>query len=77
MANEMRMQDKAQNSNSTFTRIDASASVFPYTYHEITDDKHVVRLDVLEQLKNNIAQLEDLHGRMRFMMNEVRGLMKR
>ncbi len=75
MANEMRSQENLDQTSSTFARV--SASVFPYTYHEITDDKHVVRLDVLEQLKSNIAQLEDLHGRLRFMMGEVRGLLKR
>jgi hypothetical protein len=74
MANEVRAKE-ATESSSAFARV--SAAVFPYSYHEIADDAHVVRLDVLEQLKANIAQLEDLHGRMRFMMHEVRGLLKK
>ena len=75
MANELRTQDTAETSSSTIARV--NAAVFPYSYHEIASDQHVVRLDVLEQLKSNIAQLEDMHGRMRFMMSEVRGLLKR
>ncbi len=34
-------------------------------------------VDVLSQLHSNIAQLEDLHGRLRFMMNEVEKLVRR
>ncbi len=33
--------------------------------------------DVLEQLKHNVAQLEDLHGRLKFMMGEVQSLVKK
>ena len=82
MANEVRAKEAAESSSleslassSAIARV--SAAVFPYSYHEIATDSHVVRLDVLEQLKSNIAQLEDLHGRMRFMMKEVRTLLKR
>lgn len=46
------------------------------TYREIAD-QHVVETDVLEQLRGNIAQLEDLHGRLRFMMKEVGYLLKK
>jgi hypothetical protein len=44
-------------------------------YHELASQT-VVEVDVLEQLKSNLARLEDLHARMRFMMTEVRYLMK-
>ncbi len=82
MANEVRAEAATESSSTAKSAIArVSAAVFPYSYHEIATDKHVVqinpRLDVLEQLKGNIAQLEDLHGRMRFMMKEVRGLLKR
>lgn len=44
-----------------------------YSYREVpgmgTD-----RLDVLQQLENNLALLEDLHGRLRLVMSEVRTL---
>jgi hypothetical protein len=33
--------------------------------------------DVLVQLKSNIAQLEDLHARMHFMMNELSYLLRK
>lgn len=46
-------------------------------YHEIASDAHLVRVDVLEQLKSNIVQLEDLHGRLHFMMGEIGTLLKR
>lgn len=49
---------------------------FRQTYHEIAD-RHVVETDVIEQLRSNIAQLEDLHGRMKFMMAEVSYLLKK
>jgi hypothetical protein len=35
------------------------------------------RLDVLEQLHANLAQLEDLHARLRFVMVEVRALINK
>jgi len=53
-----------------------SSSSFRQTYHEIAD-RHVVETDVVEQLRTNIAQLEDLHARLRFMMAEVSYLMKK
>lgn len=34
-------------------------------------------LDVLTQLRTNITQLEDLHGRLRFMMGEVEKLIRK
>jgi hypothetical protein len=33
-------------------------------------------VDVLLQLKANLAQLDDLHGRMRFLMSEISYLLK-
>lgn len=49
---------------------------FRQTYHEIAD-RHVVENDVIENLRANLAQLEDLHGRMRFMMTELAYLLKK
>lgn len=53
-----------------------SRALFRQSYHEIAD-RHVVESDVIEQLRANIAQLEDLHGRMKFMMSEVAYLLKK
>lgn len=51
---------------------------FRQQYHEITQQgRHVVEADVIEQLRSNIAQLEDMHGRMRFMMTELSYLLKK
>lgn len=33
--------------------------------------------DVLQQFEANLAQLEDLHGRLRYVMNEVRTIVAR
>ncbi len=49
---------------------------FRQTYHEIAD-RHVVETDVIERLRSNLSQLEDLQGRMKFMMSEVAYLLKR
>jgi hypothetical protein len=40
-------------------------------------EKNDFEADVLVQLNANLAQLEDLHGRMRFMMGELSYLLKR
>ncbi|MEK7357905.1 MAG: hypothetical protein AAB250_15755 [Bdellovibrionota bacterium] len=55
---------------------DQGATSFRHSYHEIAD-RHVVETDVVEQLRANISQLEDLHARLRFMMSEVSYVMKK
>lgn len=50
-------------------------SGFRHVYREMAD-RHV-EADVIEQLKSNLAQLEDLHGRLKFMMGEISYLLKR
>jgi hypothetical protein len=63
--------------DNTATQLEQDArSLFRQSYHEIAD-RHVVETDVIEQLRANMAQLEDLHGRMRFMMAEVGYLLKK
>lgn len=44
-------------------------------YHEMADQP-VVHVDALTQLEHNLVMLEDLQGRMSFLMREVRGLLK-
>lgn len=39
--------------------------------------KHNHQIDVIEQLRSNLDLLEDLHGRMKFMMNELSSLVKK
>lgn len=46
------------------------------SYHEMLD-QHVVEISEIERLRNNMKQLEDLHGRLHFTMIEVQSLMKR
>jgi hypothetical protein len=45
------------------------------TYHEMADIP-VARTNPLEQLRANVAQLEDINERMKFMTREIRYLMK-
>ncbi|MEZ0393177.1 MAG: hypothetical protein ACAH59_13230 [Pseudobdellovibrionaceae bacterium] len=45
------------------------------SYHEM-DEVPVQETDVLEQLQANMRQLADLQARMKFMMKEIRYLMK-
>lgn len=45
------------------------------SYHEMAD-VHVSRVSQIEQLRANVAQLEDLSNRMKFMTKEIRYLMK-
>lgn len=48
----------------------------PVAYHEMGVSP-IVEIDVLEQLKQNIQHLEDLHGRLKFLMGEVSGLLRK
>lgn len=45
-------------------------------YHELPGLRHETK-DVLQQLQNNIQLLEDLGGRLGFVMSEVRSLIRR
>ena len=49
---------------------------FRQTYHEIADC-HVVETDVIEQLRANLSQLEDMQARMSFLIGEVSYLLKK
>ena len=62
--------------NSTSEDLFGRSPSFRQTYHEISE-QHVVEADVVEQLRANLAQLEDLHGRLRYAMTEISYLMKR
>lgn len=46
------------------------------SYHELLENPHV-ELDGLQRLQENLAQLEDLHGRLQFMMRDLAGLIRR
>jgi hypothetical protein len=46
------------------------------SYHEIAGLKHETR-DVLKQLNLNIRTLEDLSGRLGFVLSEVRSLIRK
>lgn len=47
-----------------------------YAYREIPHTD-VTRVDVLEQLKANIKHIEDLNGRLGFLLKEVQSVLKK
>jgi len=49
---------------------------FSYRSHYTSDADRALDADVILQLKVNLARLEDLHGRMRFLMGEIGYLLK-
>lgn len=55
------------------SRVDRTTTVASYAYREVPGAENE-RLDVIEQLQANLAQLEDLHGRLRYVMGEVRSI---
>jgi hypothetical protein len=57
-------------------RMNVRSEVIPRSYHELAD-RHIVEVDAIEQLKANLSQLEDLHGRLRFMMGELNYLLRK
>ena len=71
----------------TAHRSDLNSSLSRQSYHELglptgavngyRNGAHVAEMDVLEQLKSNMVQLEEMHARLKFMMAEVRYLVIR
>ncbi|HRK08379.1 MAG TPA: hypothetical protein PLZ57_11470 [Pseudobdellovibrionaceae bacterium] len=45
-------------------------------YHELAENPHI-EVDGLQRLQMNLATLEDLQGRLRFMMRELNSLTRR
>ena len=64
-----------KNSAETTAR-EISRPEFDRSYHELPGLRHETR-DVLKQLDANIQLLEDLGGRLTFVLNEVRGVLRR
>jgi hypothetical protein len=76
--NEKALANQAADSSasSSLSNSQARTSSFHQVYHELAHD-HVGATDVLVQLRSNLAQLEDLHARLKFMMGELSYLLKR
>lgn len=57
----------------------ANAEVFSSTTYrqQIYRDHETHEADVLMQLRSNLAQLEDLHERLRFAMSEITSLIRK
>lgn len=45
-------------------------------YHELLSNPHV-ETDGLQKLQENLARLQDLHGRLHFLMRDLSGLVRR
>ncbi|MGE0764515.1 MAG: hypothetical protein AB7N80_14665 [Bdellovibrionales bacterium] len=72
----MAMQELRNQIKNSETRTERAAQISNYAYREVPGLESE-RLDVIEQFRANMAQLEDLHGRLRFVMSEVRSLIVR
>lgn len=70
----------AVNSQTQVERMEAQASIqvnqhiSEVVYHEIPERS--AHVDVLQQLKQNILMIEDLHSRLQFVMGEIRTVLK-
>ena len=60
---------------STLVRSESSSAVTGYAYNELADFP-VQMIDPVLEVQKNLAHLEDLQARMKFMMREVRYLLK-
>lgn len=63
------------NSESDLSWATLPGPVVHRAYHEMAD-LPVVEMDALAQLEMNLRTLEDLQGRLSFLMKDVAGLMK-
>ena len=52
-------------------------SLSSVSYGVYSDREPAYQSDVLVQLRTNLAQLDDLHGRLKFAMHELSYLLKR
>ena len=55
---------------------DSTSAFHSPAYHELLENPHV-ELDGLQRLQENLAQLEDLHGRLQFLMRDLTGLLRK
>lgn len=77
MINEIPVvQMTAEVTSDEFGRTLLSSEFHGQEYHELSEHP-VVTLNVLEQLKSNLNQLDDLHARMKFMMAELSYLLRK
>lgn len=51
--------------------------ISPSRTYSDSPNAHATSMDVLKQFQANMATLEDLNGRLRFMMTEIRGLIRK
>lgn len=58
------------------TTISPTTAFHSPAYHELLENPHV-ELDGLQRLQENLSRLEDLHGRLQFMMRDITGLIRR
>lgn len=54
------------------------ATAKPHLFQQAVERKDaVVRRDSLEQLKDNVTRLQEMHGRLQFLLTELEGLVKK
>ncbi len=75
---EMSEKTVAVAARNSFEPLHASGALpLPQSRPSSPLSEQVFPRDVLEQLNSNISELEDLHGRLKFMMGEVQSLVKK
>lgn len=67
----MAVQDNRQ----TLERAETKSNA-PIVYRDVPSIDYS-QLDILEQFQTHLSQLEDLHGRLRFVMTEIRSVLPR
>lgn len=66
------------NSSQTKIAIEVESSAQPTYYSDVEmPSQQTYEKDILSQFRANISQLEDLHGRLRFVMSEVAEVIKK
>jgi hypothetical protein len=58
------------------TDLNESLAFRTRAYHELLDNPHI-EVDGLQRLEENLARLEDLQGRLHFLMRDIAGLLKK
>lgn len=72
-----KLEQRAEQALDGQTVTDNRASTEMLSAYNELDVRSDFRADVLVQLKANMAELEDLHSRLRYMMGEISYLMKK
>jgi len=72
---ELQLQEVTQEKATSAVLHEDESTWVPQAYHELAEVP-VKEIDLFESIEANLAQIEDLQARMRFMVREVKYLLK-